>query len=129
MTWVKIFGTSYSTGCVIITGLYHGQPTFGEIIKVLLVMGNIIFQYKTLQVLEYSEYAYQVTPCYDVHFIKQDQLQDFHPLGIHQGFSNNSNKLFVVMRYVVDSLQWTGQSMCVINNNIHLTRELQQKQY
>jgi hypothetical protein len=33
------------------------------------------------------------------------------------------------MRYVVDSLQWTGQSMCVINNNIHLTRELQQKQY
>ena len=107
MSWVKIFGTGYSEGCVIITGLNYGQPTFGKISKVLLAIGNIIFQYKTLQVLGYSEHlnAYEVIPCDGVHFIKQDDLQDFHPLGIHQGFGNNANKLFVVLRYRVDCLQ------------------------
>ncbi len=107
MSWVKIFGTRYSEGCVIITGLNYGQPIFGQISKILLAMGNIILQYNTLQVVQYSEHlnAYEVAPCYDVNFIKREDLQDFHPLGIHQGFGNNANKLFVVLRYRVDYLQ------------------------
>ena len=107
-SWVKILGTRYAKGCVIITGLSYGQPVFGEITKVLLVMGNIVFMYKALKVMEYSEHlnAYHVKPIFhDLQFIKQDRLQDFHPLGLHAGFGNNANKLFVVLRYRVDYLQ------------------------
>jgi hypothetical protein len=63
MSWVKIYSTHYSEGCVIITGLNYGQPIFGKIMKVILVFGDIIFQYRKLEVLEYSESvnAYEVT--------------------------------------------------------------------
>ncbi len=107
ISWVKIYGTRYSEGCVIITGLNYGQPTFGKITKVILVLGDIIFQYRALEVLEYSESvnAYEVISSCDVKFIKQDDLEDFHPLGIHQGFGSNAKKSFVVLRYRVDCVQ------------------------
>ena len=107
MSWVKVFGTYYSEGCVIVAGLSYGQPIFGKICKVLLAMGKVIFQYKTLLVLEFLEHlnAYEVRLCNDVHFIKQGDLQDFHPLNIHCGFGNNANRSFVVLRYRVDCLQ------------------------
>ncbi len=73
-------------------------------------MGYIVFIYKALKVMEYSEQlnTYHVKPIFhDLQFIKQDRLQDFHPLGLHTGFGNNANKLFVVLRCRVDYLQYS----------------------
>jgi hypothetical protein len=90
-----------------VAGLNYGQPIFGEICKVLLVIGSIIFQYKTLHIHGYSENlnAYRVKPSQDVHLIKHDDLQDYHPLGTHVGFGVNQNKQFVVLHHRVDLLQ------------------------
>lgn len=103
-SWAKVLGTKYCQGCVIVTGLNHGQPTFGELHKVLSIMGMIIFQYKTLHILEYSHHlnAYHVERHHNVQVIKHEHLQDFHPLGIHHGFGQYANKLCVVLRYRVD---------------------------
>ena len=107
MSWVKVFGTRYAEGCVVITSLTYGQPSFGRMDKVLFVAGIVVFQYHRLQLVKYSEHlnAYQVLPLCDSHFIKQEDLQDYHPLGIHNGFGQNASKLFVVLRYKVDILQ------------------------
>ena len=107
MSWVKVFGTRYAKGCVIITGLNYGQPSFGRIDKVLVVAEIVVFQYHSLQLIKFSEHlnAYEELPLYDTHFIKQKDLQDYHSLGIHNGFGQNANKLFVVLHYKVDILQ------------------------
>ena len=36
---------------------------------------------------------------------KQEDLQDYHPLGVHNDFGQNASKRFVVLRYKVDILQ------------------------
>ena len=48
----------------------------------LLVEGIVVFQYHSLHLVKYSEHlnAYGVLPLYDTHFIKQGDLQDYHPL-------------------------------------------------
>ena len=99
-----MFGTKYSRGCVVVTGLDHGQPTFGEVSKIIFVTGKIVLQYTTLHVVEFSQHlnAYQVKKLNDVKGVQQEHLQDFHPLGTHRGFGQNENKLFVVLRYRVD---------------------------
>ena len=107
-SWVKILGTKYAVGNVIITGLNHGLPTFGKVEKIITMNGTIvIFKYKTLNVVEYQERsnAYRVDLVNDIRLIKHEDIIDFHPLGLHKGFGCYANKLFVVLRYRIDYMQ------------------------
>ena len=35
-TWMKVMGTKYSKGSIIITGLTYGNPVLGEVIRILI---------------------------------------------------------------------------------------------
>ena len=75
----------------------------------MIIDGNIVvFKYKDLHIVQYVEHlnAYSVAIGNNLDFITQDNLADFHPLGIHKGFEANANKYFVVQRYRIDCMQW-----------------------
>lgn len=104
--WVVVGGTRYGVGCVLITALHYGIPSFGLVEKILVETQNeiVVFQCKVLQMVKHEEHlsAYQVCLSDEVKNIKYEDLVDFHPLGLHKGFECNSNKSFVVLRYRVD---------------------------
>ena len=91
-SWVKILGTKYAVGYVIITGLNHGLPTFGKVEKIITTYQE-------------RSNAYRVDLVNDIRLIKHEDLIDFHPLGLHKGFGCYGNKLFVVLRYRIDYMQ------------------------
>lgn len=104
-SWVKVFGTHYAKNCVLVIGIRHGDPVLGQMKQVLLVDGSIVvFKYNCLQILEYAVHlnAYKVRSQNEIAFVKQDSLQDFHPLSINRGFGCNQNQQFVVLKYRVD---------------------------
>jgi len=107
-TWAKVYGTKYSRGHVIIVGIRHGTPIFGEVKQVLILDGNVVvFQYSALSVIEYVTHvnAYKVTLRNEVSYVKQSQLVDFHPLGKSKGFGCFANHFFIVLKYRVDCLE------------------------
>ncbi|KAJ7383804.1 hypothetical protein OS493_026338 [Desmophyllum pertusum] len=107
-TWAKVYGTKYSRGYVIIVGIRHGIPIFGEIKQLLILDGNVVMcQYTALSVLEYATHlnAYKVAPRQNVSYVKQSELVDFHPLGKSKGFGCFANHFFVVLKYRVDCMQ------------------------
>ena len=67
----------------------------------------VVFKYKDLPIVQYVEHlnAYNVSIGENVNFIIQDNLVDFHPLGIQKGFNANADKYFVVQRYRIDCMQ------------------------
>lgn len=88
-----------------ITKLNHGIPVFGKLERVLVIDGAVVvLQYNTLSIVEYVSHlnAYRVKLCNDTNYIKQEELIDFHPLGIHSGFGCFKNHLLVVLKYRVD---------------------------
>lgn len=101
-------GTKYSTGCVVITGLQYGMPSFGKVEKIVVARESaiVIVKCKTLQVVKYEKHlnAYRVELLNETSFTKVEDLVDFHPLGIQKGFGCNSNKHFVVLRHRVDCM-------------------------
>lgn len=102
-----MYGTKYCRGYVIVVGIWHGVPVFGEVKEVLILDGNIVmFQYTSLSVLEYVSHlnAFKVTPRNEVSYLKQADLVDFHPLGKCKGFGPYSH-FFVVLKYRVECLQ------------------------
>ena len=102
---MKVYGTRYARNDVIVAGLDHGDPVLGKITQVLVVDGSlVIFQYQLLRVQEYVSHlnSYKVTESDEESFIKQNDLADFHPLSIQQGFGHFANHLFVVLKYRVD---------------------------
>ena len=91
-----------------ITGLHHGTPIFGEVQQVLVVDGHIVvLKYQNLRVIEFVSHlnAVRVVTDNEVGYMKQSNLQDFHPVAISKGFGHYSNKYFIVLRYRVDCLQ------------------------
>ena len=100
-----MYGTKYSRGHVIIVGIRHGTPIFGEVKQVLILDGNVVvFQYSALSVIEYVTHvnAYKVTLRNEVSYVKQSQLVDFHLLGKSKGFGCFANHFFIVLKYRVD---------------------------
>ena len=84
----------------------NDTPLFGEVKKVLIVDGrNVVFQYRRLSVIEYVRHVKAYRIIYDdgVNYIKQAQLLDFHPVGIHRGFGCYAAQKYVVLRYAVDN--------------------------
>ena len=107
-SWAKVFGTKYCRDYVIVAGFYHGIPVFGEINLVLILNGSeLLFQYKPLRVTEYVVHlnAYEVERQNEVCYVKQSQLEDFHPLGICKGFGCYATNSYVVLKHRVDCLQ------------------------
>lgn len=107
-TWAKVYGTKYCRGFVIIVGIWHGIPIFGEVKEVIILDGNkVILQYRTLRVLEYITYlnAFKVVSRNEVSYVKQAELVDFHPLGKCKGFGHYASSDFIVLKYGVDCLQ------------------------
>ena len=41
---VKVYGTKYARGCVVVVALHHGVPIFGKVEQVLIV-GEIVIIY------------------------------------------------------------------------------------
>ena len=106
-TWMKVMGTKYSKGSIIITGLTYGNPVLGEVIRILISdQGIVVLCYERLDAVDYVKHlnAYRVVSSGEVDFIAQDQLVDYHPVGKHNGFGQSANSYFVVLRYRVDCM-------------------------
>ena len=92
---MKVFGTLYAKNCVLVIGIRHGDPVLGQMKQVLVVDGStVVFQYNCLQILEYTVHLNA--------YVKQDSLQDFHPLSVNKGFGCYRNQKFVVLKYRID---------------------------
>ena len=53
-SWVKVFGTKYVKGSIIVADLHYGNPIFGEIIHVLVGDGTaLISDYNLVKVREF----------------------------------------------------------------------------
>lgn len=105
-SWVKVYGTKYARGCVVVVALHHGVPIFGKVEQILIVGEIVILRYKRLRVLEYVSHlnAYKVVELNEIACIKQKELKDFHPLSLYKGIGRFSQDSFVVLRYRVDCL-------------------------
>ena len=106
-TWVKVMGTKYCKGSIIITGLSYGNPVLGEVIKIFVSdQGIVVLSYERLELIQYVKHlnAYRVVNSGEVDYIAQDKLIDYHPLGKHNGFGQNASSYFVVLRYRVDCM-------------------------
>ena len=44
------------------------------------------------------------TLCNMFAYVKQENMVDSHPLGIHTGFDDNSRDIFVVLKYRIDCM-------------------------
>ena len=100
-----MYGTKYAQGSVVIVALHHGAPVLGIVDKVLVVNGElVILRYSKLRVLEFVGHlnAHKVARLNEIAYIKQRNLQDFHPLSLCKGFGRFAQDLFVVLRYRVD---------------------------
>ena len=107
-SWTKVFGTKYCKGYVIIAGIRHATPIFGEIDKVLVLDGReVLLKYTALRVIEYECHmnAYKVERGNETSVIKQTDLEDFHPVGMCKGHGCYCNGFYVVLKYNVDCLQ------------------------
>ena len=105
---MKVFGTKYSKGSAILTGLHYGDPVLGEVVNLFIVNTSaVVTCFKQIQVVDYVTHlnAYRVVSSYEIGYIVQDKMIDFHPLGIHRGFGDNSRNLYVVLRHRVDCKQ------------------------
>ena len=105
--WVKVFGERYCKGSVIIIGLYHGNHIFGEVANIFIVdQSFVLFHYNKLHVNNHNTYlnGYQVIRTHQLGYMLQDNLMDGHPLSIHRGLNENSNKLYAVLRYTIDCM-------------------------
>ena len=104
-SWARVYGTKYSQGSVVIVAMLHGVPVLGIVDKVLIVNGEVvILRYNKLRVLEFVSHlnAYKVVRRNEMAYIKQRNLQDFHPLSLCTGFGRFAQDLFVILRYRVD---------------------------
>ena len=74
---MKVYGTKYVRGCVLVVAPPHGVPIFGKIEQILIVGEIVILRYKRLRVLEYVSHlnAYKVVELNEVACIKQKELQ------------------------------------------------------
>ena len=73
----------------------------------LIINGEVvILRYKGLRVLEFVSHlnAYKIMELDEMVCIKQEELQDFHPLSLCKGFGPFAQNFFVVLRYRVDCL-------------------------
>ena len=106
-SWSIVFGTKYCKGHVIVAGIRHATPIFGEINEVLVLDGSeVLLQYAPLRVIQFTTHlnAYEVERGNGMSFIKQSDLEDFHPLGLCRGFGCNSTRFYVILEYNVDCL-------------------------
>ena len=106
-TWVKVLGTKYSKGSIIITSLTYGNPVFGEVMRILISdQGIVMFCYQRLETINYVKHlnAYRVVNSGEAKYIAQDKLIDYHPLGKHNGFGQNASTYSVVLRNRVDCM-------------------------
>ena len=39
---MKVFGTKYSIGSAILTGLHYGDPVLGEVVSLFIVNGSVV---------------------------------------------------------------------------------------
>ena len=107
VSWVKVYGTMYTKKTVIAVSLIRGQLTFGEIVDVFVVDSNsVIFYYEQLCVLSYVHHfnAYKVQRSNVFAYVKQEDMADSHPAGLHTGFGDNSQDIFVVLKYHIDCM-------------------------
>lgn len=105
---MKVLGTKYCKGSVVVAGLSYGNPVLGDVTKIYLSdKGIVVFYYERLEILNFEKHlnAYKVVNSGDMVYIAQDKLIDFHPLGKHNGFGQNSASYFVVLRHRVDCMQ------------------------
>ena len=107
VSWIKVCGTMYTKKSIIAVSLIRGQLTFGEIVDVFVINSStVIFYYEELCVLNYVHNfnAYKVHRLNIFAYVKQENMADSHPLGIHTGFDDNSQDLFVVLKYRIDCM-------------------------
>ena len=67
---------------------------------------TVIFYYEELRVLNYVHHfnAHKVQHSNMFAYVKQENMVDSHPLGIHTGFDDNSRDIFVVLKYRIDCM-------------------------
>ena len=107
-SWAKVFGTKYCKGYAVVAGIRHATPTFGEVNKVLVLNGSeVLLQYTALRVIQFVTHlnAYEVKRQNEMSYIKQSDLEDFHPLGMCKGFGCYASQFYIVLKYNVDCLQ------------------------
>lgn len=107
-SWVKVYGTKYVKGDVIVIDYHHGFPILGKIQKVLVVERHIVwFQYLKINVTEFVCHlnAFKVQQLNEIRYIKQSELLDYYPLGLVKGFGCYANQVFVTLKYRLDLMQ------------------------
>ena len=107
-SWIKVYGTKYKRGCIVVLSLQHGDPVFGKVNEVMLVDGkHIIFKCTILHNQGFEEHlnAYKViVDGGNETYVDHSSLLDFHPLDLLKGCGDNANTDFCVLRYRVDYL-------------------------
>ena len=105
---MKVFGTKYQKGSVVLQTVDVSNPIVGEVIKIFIADQRIVlFMVEQLRIIHYVKHlnAYQVVNTGQTKYIAQDKLLDYHPLGKHNGFGENLSKYFVVLHHRVDCMQ------------------------
>ena len=108
LTWVKIHGTKYTRGCIVVSKVEDDVPQFSQIVDILLDENGVyFFVLNKLPPPHYCEHyhAFAVDHCtsQNICLIKQHELADYHSYCFHQTFdvSQRSQHFIVLKHYVL----------------------------
>ena len=101
---MKVCGTTYRKGTVVLTNFIHDMPVFGQIITVILHESTQpLLITDLLQTLCFNKhfFAYEVkeTTTRSYYACRQSDLADYHPLSIYT--PQNSSLLLIPLKYYV----------------------------
>jgi hypothetical protein len=99
--YVKVCGSKYKTGDVVILSFENDWPTFGAILHIMHASGKVTFVVQKLFTVTYSSHyhAYEVERTDDRTAVGYLNLADWHPLSLHTGFGQNAKCQYIVPRY------------------------------
>ena len=101
---MKVCGTTYKEGAVVLTKFINDMPIFGRIITIILHSSTEpLIVTNLLETVFFNKhfFAYQVKDNYtnSYYVCKQSKLADYHPLSFYS--SQNSIELLVPLKYHV----------------------------
>ena len=101
---MKIHGTTYKPGCIVVTAITHETPEFSQVIDILMDKNRRVYFALQRMVLpefckHYHAYVIKHSPETDVFIGKQSDFIDYHPYYTHQTF--NAIKDYIVLKYYI----------------------------
>jgi hypothetical protein len=99
--YVKVCGSKYKVGNVVVLSFDNDMPTFGAILHIMHASGKKTFVVQKKFTVTYSSHyhAYEVVGIDDMAAVGYLELADWHPLNLHAGFGQNVKFQYVVPRY------------------------------